>query len=197
MKRLFFISLYLLILTSVCSAATTSTNGYFYLPDVADTGSTIHDAWVAVQEATDGIIQANVTAVATSTGLRGALNDETGTGSAVFATAPSFATYIDIGGSTTGVRASGASQVGKLTAIGGEGLSIDLSEPDEIIISSHTDASGLRVVGMGFRPDAVTADPCGSYEIGAIFYNKTSNYHCFCNSSGADIKMNDNTNNCF
>ena len=43
----------------------------------------------------------------------------------------------------------------------------------------------------------VTADPCGSYPIGSIFYNRTSGYQCFCDNNGDDIKTNDNTTACF
>ncbi len=47
-------------------------------------------------------------------------------------------------------------------------------------------------------PKGFTADPCaGTVDVGGIFYNSTSNYHCFCNGAGADIKMNDNTTACF
>ena len=42
-----------------------------------------------------------------------------------------------------------------------------------------------------------TSDPCGTAIAGALFYNATSNYFCFCNGAGADIKMNDNTTACF
>lgn len=55
----------------------------------------------------------------------------------------------------------------------------------------------LQVVGGGLLPNRVTSDPCGSYAIGSIFYNLTSNYHCYCNGAGADIKMNDNSTACF
>lgn len=67
MKRLFFVSLYILIFTSIVSAATTSTNGYFYLPAVGDSGSGIHDTWVATQEATDAVIKANADKVTNAT----------------------------------------------------------------------------------------------------------------------------------
>jgi len=50
---------------------------------------------------------------------------------------------------------------------------------------------------FGILPDAVTADPCGSgYPEGAIFYNTTSNYMCYCNGTN-DVKMADDTTACF
>lgn len=57
---------------------------------------------------------------------------------------------------------------------------------------------GTTFVG-GLGPEHVTADPCGgaNFGIGQIFYNSTSNYLCFCNGAGADIKTNDNTTACF
>lgn len=66
----------------------------------------------------------------------------------------------------------------------------------DIVWSAQDD---IRVDGTtaGFIPASVTSDPCGSMGVGSIFYNSTSNYHCFCNGAGADIKMNDNTTACF
>jgi hypothetical protein len=61
-----------------------------------------------------------------------------------------------------------------------------------------TVASTGVVVSVGnLAPAKFTADPCGTLIEGAIFYNDTSNYHCFCNNAGADIKMNDNSTACF
>jgi hypothetical protein len=42
-------------------------------------------------------------------------------------------------------------------------------------------------------PSHVTADPCGTYGEGALFYNDTGNYQCFCDEAGADLKVSDGT----
>lgn len=64
---------------------------------------------------------------------------------------------------------------------------------------SEAAAETVRILANGVMvPISVTADPCvGTVDIGGIFYNSTSGYHCFCNGAGADIKMNDNTTACF
>lgn len=64
---------------------------------------------------------------------------------------------------------------------------------------SEAAAETVRILANGVLVvDGFTADPCaGTVDVGGIFYNATSNYHCFCNGSGADIKMNDNTTACF
>jgi len=67
MKKILFYLLMFLGLPVLLYAGTTSTNGYFYLPDVGDTGSTVHTTWTDTQEATDTIIKANVDHVADNT----------------------------------------------------------------------------------------------------------------------------------
>jgi hypothetical protein len=64
---------------------------------------------------------------------------------------------------------------------------------------SEAAAETVRILANGLIvPVSVTADPCaGTVDVGAMFYNSTSNYMCFCNGAGADIKMNDNTTACF
>ena len=49
----------------------------------------------------------------------------------------------------------------------------------------------------GLVPKFITGDPCAVMQEGAIFYNDTSDYMCYCNGAGADLKMNDNTTACF
>jgi len=56
------------------------------------------------------------------------------------------------------------------------------------------DSGGGSLSGVTF--EGITADPCATLGEGAIFYNTTSNYMCFCNGSD-DLKMNDNTTACF
>lgn len=43
----------------------------------------------------------------------------------------------------------------------------------------------------------VTSDPCGTYPEGAIFYNNTSDYYCFCNGAGDDVQMHSPGTACF
>ena len=177
MKR--FILLLLLLMATTVYAATTSSNGYFYLPDVGDTGSSIHNAWVAVQEATDAVIGLNVDHRTSGTQTHTNLVN---TG------------YLEVGGST-GMRASGEEGVGTFSSIGqdnNENIKIDLTQPNAIILSSDSDASGLRVSGMGFTTNAVTADPCGTYGIGAVFYNSAKNVLCFCDGTN-DLEVHDNS----
>lgn len=42
-----------------------------------------------------------------------------------------------------------------------------------------------------------TADPCATMSEGAIFYNDTSNYMCYCTAASTDVKMSDDTTACF
>jgi len=91
---------------------------------------------------------------------------------------------------------------------GGICASGDLEAEDDLFVADDATIGGdIALTGSitaanltataGLYPDAVTADPCGTLTVGAIFYNSTSNYHCYCNGAGADIKMNDNTTACF
>lgn len=47
-------------------------------------------------------------------------------------------------------------------------------------------------------PEAVTADPCAAtgYAVGALFYNSTSNYFCYCDGTN-DVRMHDPATACF
>jgi len=110
MKKLIYTVMFILM-CNVCNAATTSTNGYFYLPDVGDTGTAIHTAWVAVQEATDGVIKGLVTAVGlntthrTSTGADHSYIDQ----SVVSGATPTFTgTNITAAATATALVANGA-----------------------------------------------------------------------------------------
>ena len=184
-RQSFIFLIFTFIIMNVCYAGTTSTNGYFYLPDVGATGSSEHTTWVNTQEATDAVIGSNydhhTSATQTHTNL---VNSG----------------YLEVGGST-GIRASGATGVGRLGGVGNtnnEGLKLDFEkDANHVEIASHTSASGLRVQGMGFEPSQVFADPCGTYGKGAIFWNATSGYPCFCDLSGNDVKMTDNSTACF
>lgn len=183
--RNLLIFLMLMFVCAVAYAGTTSTNGYFYLPDVGATGSSEHTTWVNTQEATDAVIKSNTDHRNSSTQTHTNLVNSG---------------YLEVGGSS-GTRASGASGVGRWGGVGNtnnEGLKFDFEkDANHVEIASHTSASGLRVQGMGFEPSQVFSDPCGTYGKGAIFWNATSGYPCFCDLSGADVKMTDNSTACF
>lgn len=65
------------------------------------------------------------------------------------------------------------------------------------IINATNGTNTVRVDSFGGLIGAkVTADPCGSMDEGAMFYNDTSNYYCYCNGTN-DVKMSDDTTACF
>jgi hypothetical protein len=120
MKRLLL--LLLLLTATTVYAATTSTNGYFYLPDVGDTGTSVHSAWVAVQEATDAVIKLNVDH----------RNDNT----------QAHSDYLINNGSDTmsgTLTATGFVGIGtQLTAINGENISDDTIDDDSLDFTDIT-----------------------------------------------------------
>ncbi len=58
--------------------------------------------------------------------------------------------------------------------------------------------TGATITGVGaMKPIEKAADPCADttqYPVGAMFYNSTSNYPCFCNESNVARKMTDQAN---
>lgn len=77
------------------------------------------------------------------------------------------------------------------------------SGPLELGANCTTGATGEVCVaneiffGAGAVPAKVTADPCpGGFPEGAWFYNDTSDYYCFCDGAGDDLKVDGGTN-CF
>jgi hypothetical protein len=63
-------------------------------------------------------------------------------------------------------------------------------------IGTSSPTTRLQVNG-GILPAKVTADPCGTnYPEGALFYNDTSNYFCYCDGTN-DVKMHDPSSACF
>ena len=58
------------------------------------------------------------------------------------------------------------------------------------------DTTGQVTAAAGIKAASVTADPCGTFPEGSIFYNDTSNYMCYCNGTD-DVKMSDDTTACF
>ena len=64
-------------------------------------------------------------------------------------------------------------------------------------IGTTAPGAALEVDGGGVFKK-VTADPCGAgYPEGVLFYNDTSDYYCFCDGAGDDLKMHDPTAACF
>jgi len=51
--------------------------------------------------------------------------------------------------------------------------------------------------GIVIQANNTTADPCASKPEGYFFYNDASDYYCFCNGSGDDVKMHDPATACF
>lgn len=63
-------------------------------------------------------------------------------------------------------------------------------------------ASTLAVTGRATFSEAIvtdgsTADPCGSYPTGSVFYNSTGKIMCFCNGDGIDLKIDGSSASCF
>jgi hypothetical protein len=67
-------------------------------------------------------------------------------------------------------------------------------------LDDDVEVGGTMVVGgssSGIGFTSTTSDPCGSAPEGYIFYNGTSSYPCYCDGSGDDVKLTDNTTACF
>ena len=54
-----------------------------------------------------------------------------------------------------------------------------------------------NVLISNFAEPKHTADPCGTLGEGIQFYNDTSDYYCFCNGAGVDVKVHDPAAACF
>jgi hypothetical protein len=61
--------------------------------------------------------------------------------------------------------------------------------------SASTFTADTLIAPVGLTPPKYTGDPCGTIGEGAIFYNDTSNFMCYCSGS-VDKKMSDDTD-CF
>jgi hypothetical protein len=74
-------------------------------------------------------------------------------------------------------------------------------EADELVTADKTKTYTLppvtaKLIGIV----KVTSDPCvasADYPEGAIFYNDTSDYYCFCDGIGADKQLHDPATACF
>lgn len=138
-----------------------------------------------------------------SEGLAGALDDETGTESAVFNTSPTLVTPV-LGTITSGVGTA-------LTALDGEQLQDNTVDDDSIDFADVTcvdltmsDCGAVTVSGTtngmatGFTTytPGITSDPCGTFPTGAVFYNSSANEHCACDGSN-DVRIKDYSTACF
>ena len=65
--------------------------------------------------------------------------------------------------------------------------------------SNNLTVAGVTTANGALFPKQVTADACtdAGFGPGAIFWNATSNYMCYCDGNTDDIKMNDNSTACF
>jgi len=87
------------------------------------------------------------------------------------------------------------------------GTVTDTVIPLKVLQSAHANASGIiaqfqhgtdNVFEIGHMGSMLkkTADPCSILEEGALFYNDTSNYFCYCDNIN-DVQMHDPTTACF
>ena len=182
MKKTLFTAL-LLLTTSCCSAGTTSTNGYFYLPDVSDTGSSVHTTWVATQEATDTIIKSNVDHKSATGASHSYIDQDVTRGSS-----PTFEDLV-VGDALSsmfiGVDVMGAgnnSGVTNSVFLGKEaGYSLTTADHNVLIGSEagYSTTTGYRSIFIGSSSGYSTTE--GFYNIGigyrAGYYNVTGDYN--------------------
>ncbi len=85
-----------------------------------------------------------------------------------------------------------------VNATGGTTNYAAIFEGGNVGIGTTSPVPKLDVDG-GIRADMVTSDPCAGADFpeATIFYNNTSDYYCYCNGAGADLKLDDSTTACF
>lgn len=64
-------------------------------------------------------------------------------------------------------------------------------------LSSTLAVTGRATFSEAIVTDGSTADPCGSYPTGSVFYNSTGKIMCFCNGDGIDLKIDGSSASCF
>jgi len=76
---------------------------------------------------------------------------------------------------------------------------IDNATNGTVKVTGALESTSTLTAGGAFHPKGVTADPCAGagYGEGAVFWNSTSHYLCYCNESSVDLKVVDNTTACF
>jgi hypothetical protein len=68
---------------------------------------------------------------------------------------------------------------------------------DAHVIRDHNGVTKYQLTkDGGVRPAKVTADPCGTFPEGTLFYNDTSNYFCYCDGTN-DVQMHSPATACF
>ena len=78
----------------------------------------------------------------------------------------------------------------------GGGYIYSTAGPLELGADCTAGASGDVCVAAAFTPARLTADPCGTYPEGSMFYNNTDDMLCYCNGSGAAVRT-DGVASCF
>lgn len=97
------------------------------------------------------------------------------------------------------VRAYDGTEYLDVSSSGHTGVKNNLVVGGTLGVTGNTTLTGtLSVVdGTSFdnymAPNGVTADPCGTYPNGSIFWNLTSGIPCYCSNAGEDLKMSDNS----
>lgn len=76
-----------------------------------------------------------------------------------------------------------------LTVLNDGKVGIGTTVPDALL----TVQGGIRPIMSGGNLCANTTD----YPRGTMFYNSADDYYCFCNGTGASVKMSDETASCF
>jgi len=177
MKRILFYILMFIGLPTLLWAGTISTNGYFYLPDVGDSGSSVHSTWVNTQEATDAVIKTNSTHV-TSTGSDHSYIDQDVTSGS----SPTFT-----GSNITGIDVSDGTNLavsGTLLNLSGDTLSVNEGTLTDTKYCTYESGTGIQCTSEGGSGSGTPegSDTQVQFNDGGVFggdagmtYNKTSN----------------------
>jgi len=87
-------------------------------------------------------------------------------------------------------------QTGDLDVTGEITSAGNLTVTGEIYTDGTIYESGLNLDGY-LKIGAATIDPCGTLRTGSIFMNENTGAPCFCNSSGVDVTIYDETLACY
>jgi hypothetical protein len=75
---------------------------------------------------------------------------------------------------------------GVLTLVKGE--AVDNTVDGTVLLTAD-----VVEVSAALKLEFETADPCGTFPEGSLFYNDTANIPCYCDQAGADLKVSDDT----